>query len=348
MKFFKIIFLILAFFLKTETIISDENIFYVNNIELVKDANISNEELTNRAIKKGFKRLGEKILLTEDIKKLSTLKYSQIKDLVSYYQIITENNGAEKLNSTIYNIYFDKDKIHNLFFNYGIFYSEITNREFYFLPIVKKGDQLFIYSKNYFYKNWNSINQNEIIEFILPLENIELIEKINLERENLIGLNLSEIFTEYSNSNYGIVLIDISNPKREKIYLNTRILGKNITKSLKIQNIYPDKKKYYEKLIKEISLVITNLVKSQNLIDVRTPSFLNIKLKINKKNNLEELNKRIKKIDAINNMYVQELNKDYVLIKLKYLGKLAKIISQLKENRIILEQRENEWSLKII
>ena len=95
-------------------------------------------------------------------------------------------------------------------------------------------------------------------------------------------------------------------------------------------------------------MVITNLVKSQNLIDVRTPSFLNVKFKINKRNNLEDLNKRIKKIDAINNMYVQELNKDFVLIKLKYLGKLSKIINQLKKDRIILEQRENEWSLKII
>ncbi len=348
MKFYKIIFIILTFFLKTETIISDENIFYVNNIKLVKDTNISNEELTNRAITKGFKRLGEKILLTEDIKKLSILKRSQIKDLVSYYQISTENDGSENSDSIIYNIFFDKDKIHNLFFNLGIFYSEITSKEFYLLPILKKSDQLFIYNKNYFYRNWNSINQNEIIEFILPLENIEVIQKINLEKENLIGLNLKEIFKEYSKNNYGIVLIDISNSKREKIYLNTQILGKNITKSINIQNIYPDKEKYYEKLINEISLVITNLVKSQNLIDVRTPSFLNVKFKINKKNNLEELNKRIKKIDAIDNMYVQKLNKDYVLIKLRYLGKLSKIINQLMKNRIILKQKENEWSLKII
>ena len=292
--------------------------------------------------------MGEKILLTEDIKKLTILKQSQIKDLVSYYQIITENDGSEKSNSIIYNIYFDKDKIHNLFFNLGIFYSEITNKEFYLLPILKKNDQLFIYNKNYFYQNWNSNNQNEIIEFILLLENIEVIQKINLEKENLMNLNLKEIFKEYSKNNYGIVLIDISNPKREKIYLNTQILGKNISKSLNIQNIYSNKEKYYEKLINEISLVITNLVKSQNLIDVRTPSFLNVKFKINKRNNLEDLNKRIKKIDAINNMYVQELNKDFVLIKLKYLGKLSKIINQLKKDRIILEQRENEWSLKII
>ena len=197
--------------------------------------------------------MGEKILLSEDIKKLTILKQSQIKDLVSYYQIITENDGSEKSNSIIYNIYFDKDKIHNLFFNLGIFYSDITNKEFYLLPILKKNDQLFIYNKNYFYQNWNSNNQNEIIEFILLLENIEIIQKINLEKDNLMSLNLKEIFKEYSKNNYGIVLIDISNPKREKIYLNTQILGKNISKSLNIQNIYSNKEKYYEKLINEIS-----------------------------------------------------------------------------------------------
>ncbi len=348
MKFYKIYIIILAFFLKTETIISNENIFYVNNVELIKDAKVSYEELTNRAIAKGFERLGEKILLTEDIKKLSILKFSQIKDLVSYYQITTKNDGSEKKDIKIYNIFFDKDKIHNLFFNLGIFYSEISNKEFYFLPVLKKDDQLFIYNKNFFYQNWNFINQNKIIEFILPIENIEVIQKINKKKENLLDLDLGEIFKEYSNNNYGIVFIDITNPNREKIYLKTKILGKNIDKSLEIKNSNLENEIYYEKIISNVSEAISNLVKSQNLIDVRTPSFLNTKLIINKKNNLEVLNKRIKKIDAINNIYVQELNKDYILIKLKYLGKLEKIISQLKKNRIILEQRENEWSLKII
>lgn len=348
MKFFKIIIFILAFFLKTGTIISEDDIFYVNNIELIKDTNISKDQLTNKAIKEGFKKLGEKILLNDDLRKISNLNFSQIKDLVSHYQIIDENEGSEKKDKIIFNIFFDKDKIHNLFFNLGILYSDISNKEFYFLPVLKKDDQTFIYNKNFFYQNWNSINKNEIIEFILPQENIEIIQKINFKKENLLDLNLQELFKEYSKQNYGIVLIDLSNQNKEKIYLKTKILGKNIDKSLLIKNFYPDKEKYYTKVINEVSLEITNLVKSQNLIDVRTPSFLNTKLIIKKKNNLEELNKRIKKIDAINNIYVQEMNKDYVLIKFKYLGKLEKIINQLKKNKIILEQKENHWSLKII
>ena len=41
---------------------------------------------------------------------------------------------------------------------------------------------------------------------------------------------------------------------------------------------------------------LINLVKSENLIDIRTPSFLNVKLNLNKKSNLVELNSRIKKL----------------------------------------------------
>ena len=58
-----------------------------------------------------------------------------------------------------------------------------------------------------------------------------------------------------------------------------------------------------------MSKEIINFVKSQNLIDIRVPSFLNAKLSTSKVNNLVELNKRIKKIDSIDSIYVQEFNK---------------------------------------
>ena len=93
---------------------------------------------------------------------------------------------------------------------------------------------------------------------------------------------------------------------------------------------------------------ITNLVKSQNLIDIRTPSFINIKFFMDKKNNLVELDKRIKKIDLIENLYFLEINRKYVLIKIKYLGKINKIIDQLKSQNILLELKNDQWSIKII
>ena len=102
-----------------------------------------------------------------------------------------------------------------------------------------------------------------------------------------------------------------------------------------------------EEIIKITSNELVNVIKSQNLIDVRTPSFLNTRLIINKENNLVELNKRLQNIDTIDGIFVQEFNNKYVLLKLRYLGKLDKIINQLKEQNIILQLTGDQWNLKI-
>ena len=72
--------------------------------------------------------------------------------------------------------------------------------------------------------------------------------------------------------------------------------------------------KFNDQVVFTIKDEITNLVKEQNLIDIRTPSFLNVKLDLNKKNSLVLLNSKIKNIDLIENMFVG-FNKDYVELK---------------------------------
>ena len=97
--------------------------------------------------------------------------------------------------------------------------------------------------------------------------------------------------------------------------------------SLKIET---NSNKFYDEIIKVISDELVNIIKSQNLIDIRTPSFLNARFII-KKNNLVELNKKLQNIDTVDGIFVQEFNNKYVLLKLRYLGKLDKIINQLKQ-----------------
>ena len=55
MKFYKFIIIILIVFLKTGNILSDDNIFSVNNIELIKKVKTTNQQLVNEAIEKGLK-----------------------------------------------------------------------------------------------------------------------------------------------------------------------------------------------------------------------------------------------------------------------------------------------------
>ena len=56
----------------------------------------------------------------------------------------------------------------------------------------------------------------------------------------------------------------------------------------------------------------------------------------------------MKKIDLIENIYVQEFNKNYVNLKIKYLGKLEKIIFELKSENIDLKLINDQWIIKTL
>ena len=347
MKLFKQLIFILIIFLETETVFSENSLFNVNNISLEKKDKITNNQLANKAIKKGFDQLTEKILLKEDSKKLSDLNFSAIKQLVTYYQI--SNKKDEKNNQIVnFSVTFDKDKIHDLFYKKGILYSEISDKDLFILPIAIINNEINIFNNNYFYENWNKIYENELIEFILLLENIEIIQKINKNKRNLVDLNLNILFKEYQNKNIALVFIEDNKTDNVKIYIKTKIQGKNISRSLSIKKENFDNDQLYKKIVIQSKKELINLVKSKNLIDIRTPSFLNVKFDLRNKSNLVELNSKIKKIDVIENIYVQEFNKDYMNLRIKYLGKLEKIINLLKNEKVNLRLVNDQWIIKTL
>ena len=345
MKLFTNIIYILIIFSKTGNLLSDNNLFNVNNIELEEKQNLSSKQLANKAIEKGYNQLIERILLKKDITKVSDISFLDIKELVTYYNI--SKKSEDKSNKVNFSITFDKNKIHDLFYKRGVSYSDIDDKDFYILPILIDRNEVFIFSNNYFYENWNAVSKkDELIEFILPLENIEIIHKINQSKNNLFNLNIDELFKEYSKKNIALVFIENRNLTEEKVYFKARIQGKIISKQLVFKKTDLDGEKINKKIIYSIKNEITNLVKSQNLIDIRTPSFLNVSLNLDKNNNLVLLNNKIKNIDLIENIFVQEFNKEYVKLRIKYLGKLDKIIELLESKKIDLNYINNQWFLK--
>ena len=348
MKLYKQIIFILIVFLKTETLLSENNLFNVNNIQIEKKDNIENSILVDQAIKKGFNLLVAKILVDADKDKVSDLNLPLIKQLVSYYQlknILNEENKKEFIN---FSITFDKDKIHDLFYNRGLSYSEVSDKELYILPLLIKGNEIFIFNNNFFYKNWNKVYDQDFIEFILPQERIEIIKNVNDNKNNLINLELINLFEEYENKNLALVIIEDNKAIKKKIYIKTLIQGKNIFKSLILDKEINNISKFYEKIIIDSKKELINLVKSKNLVDIRTPHFLNTRFNLNKKNNLVQLNLRVKNIDLIEKIYVKEFNKDYMKLRIKYLGKLEKLIIKLNEEKIDLQLVNDLWIIRTL
>ena len=237
--------------------------------------------------------------------------------------------------------------MHKFFYSKNILYSDIINTEVVFFPLLIIDKEYFVYSKNYFYENWNKENSSDLIQYTLPVESIENLQINEKYKENIFNVDISNFFKEYDIDNMVFATIEL-NKNNSKIFLNTKIGGNNIKKTVKIENVSAGQKEFNEEIIFRIKDLIKDLIKSQNLIDVRTPSFLNVKINLKNKNSLVEFDNRIKKIDLIDEFYVQQLNKNYVLVKIRYLGKISKIMNKFQDMNIRLNMIEGEWQLNII
>ena len=68
---------------------------------------------------------------------------------------------------------------------------------------------------------WNEADDNELIEFILPLEKIEVLRNINDYQDNLFDLDLKNVFKEYSKKNFALIIIEENISGKNKIFLKS-------------------------------------------------------------------------------------------------------------------------------
>ena len=288
MNKFNLIIFIIVFLFKTGNVFSSTSDFNVNNIIVSGNinSNITKEKLLNDAFQKGFDKFINKFLLEEDVVTLNSTKLSQIKNLIFSYQIINNPETNEELNENelMVNLSFDRKKVYNFFISRNISYADLTETSLTIFPVLLENDNLYLYSDNPYYVNWNDDNES-FIKFSLPLENIEDLEYINKNKNNLELIDINKLYSIDENMNYVFVIINNSN----KALLKSSIYGKKIIKNINLEIDSINKNELYYLSIKKIKKEITQIWKSQNLIDAGSPSFLNILLEIKKSNDFQKI-----------------------------------------------------------
>ena len=339
---------IIVFLGKTGNVFSNENIFNVDNISITVNKSKNKEFSFNKAVKIAFDRLIDKILIKKDINKLSSTSLDEIKKLVSHYQLIEENKNINS-QKIIFNITFDRDQINKLFYEKNILYADITKLQIIIMPVLIKNDNVYLFSENYFYKNWNEEVDNtkdQVIEYILPLESIESVRLINSNKNNLENIDLN-LLKNYEIQNYIYLVINYEK-NLTNIYLKANIFNNKLIKNINIKKLEIDETEKMKNIKFILKEQIKEIWKKENLIDVRTPSFLNSKLNLQSKEDLLKVNNLLNKIDLIQNFSVLELNMNYTKITIKYLGNLEKLKKRLNKKGLILKIDGDEFFIELI
>ena len=164
----------------------EESVFTINNtkVEGVIDLNFSRDEYINKAFLNSFEILMNKILLTRDLKKVNNIKLNEIKNLISSFQIVEESYRKNLYKANI-KILYNENKIKNLLREKNISFSEPKNISAIFFPVMFVNNEIKSFSENFFYNHWEKVEiENELINFILPLEDLEDFSKIvNISNE---------------------------------------------------------------------------------------------------------------------------------------------------------------------
>lgn len=339
---------IIVFLFKTETVFSAETIYDVNNIQVSGklNNNLDNNKLIEEAFRKAFLIFINKTLLEKDIETLSKTNIQIIKDFIFTHQITSQKKSIDEEIILTVNVKFDPKKINNYLSINNISYADISEISISILPILRKENNLFIFSDNFFYNEWNKTENDkknteaQLINYNLALENAEDLFYINNNKENLelIDINKLNSLSEEKNKIFLIFTLNEDAKVFIKAYFNEKEVIKNIT----LNNNSTDD---YNSLIMNVKDLINQIWKEQNLIDINTPAYLDIIFDIKKINDFLKFRTFLDTIDIIDNYSILEITNKYAKIRMKYKGKISNLREKFLNEKININIENNEWSL---
>ena len=336
---------ILLIFLEKKSF-SQENIFIIDEVEVSGriSTDFNREKFINKAFKDSYKILISKILLSKDVKKLTNIKLSKIKSLVDSFQITQENYKKSKYEAK-FKIYFNDNKVKKFLIEKNISFSEPKNISAVFFPVFFINDILLDFNENYFYQNWiETKTKNEMINFILPIEDLEDFLKIKNMKNNVEMIDVKDLIKKYNTDNYVFALME-SQKQKLNIYLRINFNNDEISKSIyyEVNDIY--NKKELDVILKKIKMQITDIWKEQNIINLTIPLTLTVKYKHKKLSELDNLKDVFYEISIIDNFKLEEFNINQSFYKIYYYGSPKKLSNELFKFGYKLRNDKGSWEV---
>ena len=323
--------------------------FVINDIEIQEeyDLNFDKIKVVDRAFKRAFEILISKILQSENKSILRSINLKQIKSFVESFSIREEKFVDNNYRARI-NVDFNKKDLVNYLNSKGVITSSINPIDVVILPILidLKKNQIFSYSNNPFFLNWNLNNEKyHQINYVLPNEDIEDFSIIRKNINDIENYNFNEIFNKYNVKNR-ILLVLLKQDNVIKVFskLNLENNEMYINKDLKNLNL---------KDLDEINKAILDLKndyenKWKSLNKINTSIILPIRLSIDSNNfslsnNLENY---LNEVDLISNYKIENFNSKQIIYKIIFNSTPDKFLKIMESAKFKIDTSKDIWKLQ--
>ena len=325
------------------------NTFKVSNIEISSPFEVNFEK--NRVIDDGFKisffNLLTMITTSGDRDKIKNTAIKEIKGMIDSFTI-----GEEKFINNEYfanlETTFNKKKVLKFLEKKNIFPSISLKNKVLLIPILidTETDTVYLFYNNIFYNKWNDEKNNfQLLEYLLPSEDLDDLDKIQSVKNNIEAHDFSDLITKYDIKDH-IVLIIYKNKSEIKILSKI-----DLNNSLKLDNKRYDKinlqnESEAETLIIDLKNVYEDQWKKNN--EINTSIKLPITISVNSKNykQIAEIENAIENIDLISEFYTLKFDSQNILFKIIYNGSPNFFLNDMSKQNLDLIMINNVWKVK--
>ena len=323
--------------------------FVINDIEIQEeyDLNFDKIKVVDRAFKKAFEILILKILESENKSILRSINLNQIKSFVESFSIreekFVDNNYQAKIN-----VDFNKKDLVNYLNSKGVITSSINSLDVVILPILidLKKNQIFSYSNNPFFLNWNLNNEKyHQINYVLPNEDIEDFSIIRKNVSDIENYNFNEIFNKYNVKNR-ILLVLLKQDNLIKVFSKLNLENSEMYINKELKNLNFKDLDQINKAILDLKDDYENKWKSLNKIN--TSIILPIRLSIDSNNftlsnNLENY---LNEVDLISNYKIENFNSKQIIYKIIFNSTPDKFLKIMESAKFKIDTSKDIWKLQ--
>ena len=287
-----------------------------------------------------------KILIEKDFNKISHTKLNKIRNLISSFQILEETYRKDEYKAT-FKIVYNDSKVIELLKQKNISFSPPKNISAVFLPVLFINEEIQDFYNNFFYEQWTEIEiKNELINFILPLEDLDDISKIKEMKDRIEELNVDDFVNKYDIKNYVFVLIHHQN-KQLNIHVKTNFDNSRTSKNISYELNDINNKLKLNDILRDLKMQITDIWKQENVINLSSPLLIRIKFQHTNIRDFDKLQNTFRKVNIIDNFSLEEFNINNSFFKIYYYGNPKRLRAQLLKFGYQLNNDQGHWALHI-
>ena len=321
----------------------------INNVEISTkfEINFNRDHVLDEGFDLSFNKLIQTILKSEDQKKINNTSLNEIKSMIETFSI-----KEEKFVNQIYylnlDVTFNKKQIFEFLEKKNVFPSLPIKNKIFLLPIIidESKDEILVFSDNFIFKNINqNIQSNELLEYVLPSEDLEDLKLIKDNIKNIENYDFIKIINKYFLDDYVIILLF-------KNYDQFRVLSKiNFNKKVFIDNkTFPDLNlteiENQNKLVQKMKTSYEDQWKMINEINTSIKLPLTILIENNESLKISKFEKILTEQDLIYDFNIVKFDHKKIIYKIIFNGSPDVFFANMSNFGYQFEFKDQVWVLK--